>query len=158
MIRKLLIVLLLLISSCGNIDANGNKTEATKTESIENIDFKEDLKIDSLEIFLAGKPEDHLYDALLYYDVHHPEIVYAQALLETGHFKSKGCRHKNNLFGIMKGNKLRTFDHWTESIIYYKEHIQNRYKGGDYYRFLKRIGYASDQHYTARVKRMVSKL
>lgn len=106
-------------------------------------------------VFMDGRPEEHLMDALLYYEIEHPEIVYAQAIHETGNFKSKGCTQKNNLFGLMKGKSLRTFGHWTESIVFYKEKIQSRYKGGDYYSFLKRIRYAEDRNYNDRLRKIV---
>lgn len=87
-------------------------------------------------------------EALEYYNIHHKEIVYAQAILETGNFKSNGCLIKNNLFGIMKGNKLRTFNHWSESVLMYKDKIQSRHRQGeDYYLFLKRIGYSTNPNY-----------
>ena len=113
------------------------------------------LSCEERPAFMDGNPKEHLMDALLYYEIEHPEIVYAQAILETGHFSSKGCTHKNNLFGLMKGRSLRSFDHWTESVIFYKERIQNRYKGGDYYSFLKRIKYAEDRRYNERIRKIV---
>jgi flagellum-specific peptidoglycan hydrolase FlgJ len=38
----------------------------------------------------------------------------------------------------------------------YKARISSRYRGGDYYAFLRRIGYASDPAYTAKLKRFLS--
>ena len=117
------------------------------------------LTIDSVydqeKVFLNGKPEDYLYEALIFYGIKHPDIVYSQAILETGHFKSRGCVLKNNLFGLMRGKKLIKFDHWTESVKYYRDHIQNRYKGGDYYDFLKHIHYAESKTYNAKVRQIV---
>lgn len=108
--------------------------------------------------FLDGTPQECLIDGLIYHGIQHPEIVYAQAVLETGNFTSTGCKKKNNLFGLMKRNRLRTFDHWNESIICYKEKIQNRYNGqGDYYAFLERINYASDPTYVQKLKQIVKK-
>ena len=107
-------------------------------------------------LFIKGTPEEYLMEALIYYDIKHPEIVYAQAICETGNFTSNGYKNKNNLFGIMKGTKLRSFNHWTESIVFYKEKVQNRYKSGDYYIFLEKIGYAEDIHYTKKLKQIVN--
>lgn len=101
-------------------------------------------------------PSEGLAEALIFHEIDHPEIVYAQAVLETGYFKSHGARVKNNLFGLMKRGGLRSFNHWEESVKYYKEHIQNRYNGkGDYYAFLKRINYATDPTYASKLKRIV---
>jgi hypothetical protein len=55
----------------------------------------------------------------------------------------------------MKGKSLRRFNHWTESVIFYKQKIQSRYKGGDYYVFLTKIRYASHPNYNNYVKRIV---
>ena len=48
--------------------------------------------------FQNKSPKDGLMEALEHHGVHHKEIVYAQALWETGHFKSKLCLTHNNLF------------------------------------------------------------
>lgn len=114
------------------------------------------ITIQEEPFFIGGTPEEYLMEALIYYEIEHPEIVYAQAICETGNFTSRGYKDKNNLFGIMKGTKLRSFNHWTESIIFYKARIQNRYKSGDYYIFLEKIGYAEDIHYTKKLKQIVN--
>jgi hypothetical protein len=102
-------------------------------------------------------PKEGLKEALAYYDIKYPEIVYAQAVIETGNFTSSGCKRKNNLFGLMQGRSLRTFGHWTESVAFYKNKIQSKYKGGDYYAFLKRIRYASHPQYTQILKKEAQK-
>ena len=82
----------------------------------------------------------------------HPEIVLAQARLETGNFTSKQCKTKHNLFGIKHGRRYASYSHWKESVADYKKRISSRYKGGDYYAFLKRIGYARDKLYIHKLK------
>lgn len=114
--------------------------------------------ITSVPVFMDRTAKEGLIDALKYYDIQHPDIVYAQALLETGHFKSVGCLKHHNLFGLYnsKAKRYCRFNHWTESIIAYKEWIQRRYKPPeDYYRFLKRINYASDPLYIRKLKQIV---
>lgn len=107
--------------------------------------------------FMNKGPQEGLWEALEYYDVHHKEIVYAQAVLETGWFKSGGCRKGNNLFGL-RGKRYHRYNHWSESVKAYKEKIQSRYKPGeDYYKFLKRIHYAEAQNYTTLLKSIVKK-
>lgn len=106
--------------------------------------------------FMNKSPEEGLWEALEYYNVHHKEIVYAQAILETGHFKSEGCRKGNNLFGL-RGKYYYRYKHWSESVKAYREKIQIRYKPGeDYYKFLKRIHYAEDPQYINILKRIVN--
>lgn len=108
--------------------------------------------------FMKLSAKEGLKDALLYYDVKHPEIVYAQALIETANFTAKNCMRKNNLFGLMQGRKLRTFEHWSESVVYYKKKIQSRYAGGDYYAFLRKIRYATSPTYTKSLKKRVAEV
>lgn len=143
------IILLITLLIIGTEEFLNSKSVCTPTITNDTI------TVDSLSIFLKGHPKQHLMDALRYYEVKHPEIVYAQAIIETGNFSSNGFKVKNNLFGIMKGSRLRVFNHWTESIVYYKNNIQNRYKSGDYYAFLKRIGYAENPNYTVHIKKVV---
>lgn len=100
--------------------------------------------------FYNQTAEEGLSSALLYYDLYHPDIVYAQAQLETGYFSSVRCLKYNNLFGLYNSKHKRYcgFGHWTESVVAYKDWIQRRYKPpNDYYRFLEGINYASDPLY-----------
>lgn len=88
--------------------------------------------------------------------VPHADIVLAQARLETGNFTSRMCREKHNLFGIKHGRSYARYGHWRESVSDYKKRISSRYKGGDYYQFLKRIGYAEEKEYIKKVRRIVN--
>lgn len=83
----------------------------------------------------------------------HPHIVLAQARLETGNFRSERCRRDKNLFGIKHNGKYAKYSHWRESVADYKKRISARYKGGDYYQFLTRIGYAADRQYVTKLKK-----
>ena len=108
--------------------------------------------------FFSKSPQEGLIEALEYYGVKHPQIVYAQAVLETGHFKSDLCLNDNNLFGLYnsKKNRYYTFDHWKDCVIAYKEMIQYKYKDGDdYLNFLKEIGYAEDSEYICKLKELI---
>lgn len=99
-------------------------------------------------------------EALEYYGVKHPQIVYAQAVLETSHFKSDLCLNGNNLSGLYNSKKHRyyTFDHWAESVVAYLDYVQYRYKPpNDYYKFLSDIGYAEDPNYINKLKGIVSR-
>lgn len=101
-------------------------------------------------------------EALIYYNVKHPKIVYAQAILETSHFTSERYKMKNNLFGLYdsRNKKFYRFRHWSYSVKAYVDMIQYKYKGKtseDYYKFLKDIGYAEDPHYISKLKRIVAR-
>lgn len=89
-----------------------------------------------------------------------PKIVLAQAILETGWFRSSACRMKNNLFGLTnpKTGQYFTFGHWTESVRAYYTKVQYRYKGGNYLLWLRKIGYAEDQGYIRAVIRVLRML
>lgn len=116
------------------------------------------IKLEQPE-FLLKSPEEGLIEALDYYGVEHPDIVYAQAILETGHFRSKVYKEYNNLFGLYNSRtkSYYKFDHWSESIVAYLNFIQNRYKPqNDYYKFLSDIGYAEDPEYINKLKRIVN--
>ena len=109
--------------------------------------------------FFSKSPQESLMEALEYYGVKHPQIVHAQAVLETGHFKSDLCLNGNNLFGLYdsKNKKYYSFDHWKDCVIAYKEMIQNKYKPpNDYYNFLESINYASDKMYINKLKSIVN--
>ena len=106
--------------------------------------------------FFLDSPKEGLMDALLYYEIPHPDIVYAQAILETGWFTS--CSH-NNLFGLSPGGKHKKYNHWKESVQAYKKYISSKYDGNeDYFVFLERIKYAEDPKYTFKLKQILKKL
>lgn len=82
-------------------------------------------------------------------------FVLAQSLLETGFYKSKVCKTKNNLFGLrLRAGGYMHFERWEDSAVGYYKYVQYKYKGGSYLSFLRRIGYAEDPHYITKVIRM----
>ena len=58
------------------------------------------------EISLLTK--ENLWLTIKSMDIKYPEIVFAQAILETGHFKSSNLKSSNNLFGMMMPNVRET--------------------------------------------------
>jgi hypothetical protein len=80
-------------------------------------------------------------------------IVYNQALLETGNFKSDYFNNRFNLFGFRSKNGYMKFDSWKDCVGYYKTWQVKRYKGGDYYKFLTKVGYAEDTLYIKKLKK-----
>jgi len=108
-----------------------------------------------IPIFATAQTTDSVYNYLQQIGVKHADIVTKQAILETGHFKSYSCRVRNNLFGLTRNHKLETFDNWMESCHAYKNWIQYKYKGGDYYDFLYELGYASDPKYIQKLNKIV---
>ena len=82
----------------------------------------------------------------------HPEIVLAQARLETGNFTSRRCKVDHNIFGIKHSGRYAKYRRWQDCVSDYKRRISSRYTSGDYYAFLRRIGYARDPRYISKLK------
>ena len=99
----------------------------------------------------------NLYQEIIRNDIKHPKIVLAQAILETGWFRSPFCRNRHNLFGLTnpKTGKYYEFNHWMESLRAYYTKVQYRYSQKnrinssdvDYLKWLRDIGYAEDPRY-----------
>lgn len=95
-----------------------------------------------------------------YYGIKYPRIVTAQAILESGHFKSKVFKEYNNPFGLYN-SKIKAyykFNHWIESIKAYAEMVEYKYTEGDYYTFLRELPYAEDERYIDKIKAIESNL
>ncbi len=96
--------------------------------------------------------KQYIYDST---NIQHKDVVLKQSILETGWFKSYNCRVRHNLFGFRHKTKISDnnkmgyfiFTDWKGSVEYYEEWQNKYYKGGDYFTFLKNIGYATDPEY-----------
>ena len=111
--------------------------------------------------FVNKTPEEGIDEALQYYNIKHPTIVKAQAILETAHFTTDLCIKNNNLFGLYdsKNKKYYSYNHWWESIEAYKKLIQRKYNNSKYYyMFLEDIKYAKDKEYINKLKEIAEEL
>lgn len=109
------------------------------------------LTVDSLTAY-------NVYKHCINNGVAYPAIVTAQSIQESGwDYESYNATDRNNILGIGGADPM-TFDHWQDCIDYYRDRIQSRYTGGDYYEFLERIGYASDSAYCDKVRSIVNKI
>lgn len=97
---------------------------------------------------------ENVYKVLLLKGIKHPDIVMAQICLESSQLTSQAALRKHNLLGISYKGKLKEYKHWSESIDAYKKYFTNKYKGGCYYTFLTRIGYAEDPEYIKKIKKV----
>lgn len=95
----------------------------------------------------------NLYAEIKRNGILYPKVVLAQAILETGWFRSSLCRNRNNLFGLTNPHtgKYYEFGHWTESVRAYLTKVQYKYKDGNYLLWLRDIGYAEDPGYVRAV-------
>lgn len=133
-------------------------SQQPKVETVPVIEVADTI-INEQPKFFSQTPKEGLEEALSYYGLKHKDIVYAQAILETGNFKSKVCRENNNLFGLYNSKKKRycKFKHWAESVVAYKEWIQKKYQPpNNYYIFLENINYAEEKEYTRLLKEIVN--
>ena len=99
----------------------------------------------------------YIYEAMGYFNIKFPDLVYAQSILETGYYSSDICIQKNNLFGLYDSAKqtYRSYNYWWESVKAYKQLIQSKFKGEtleDYITFLDTLPYATDTAYITKLK------
>lgn len=99
----------------------------------------------------------------------YPDIVMAQAKIETGHFTSKVFRENHNLFGmklpeqrnttaIGEQNNHASYTSWRQSVIDYKlwqDMVLAKVKGRRaYLRYLNKY-YATNKQYVTLIKKMI---
>lgn len=99
--------------------------------------------------------------------IKYPSIVRAQINLETGYLTSKIFKENKNLFGMRYPFQRETtalgelYNHafykdYKESVIDYKIWQSLYYhKGENYYTFLQRMGYATDEKYLKKLQKIV---
>lgn len=115
-----------------------------------------------------------LYEVINEKNIKHPEVVFAQAIIESGHFKSPLFISKNNLFGmkvpkkrettaVNKGNKgYAKYHSWDSSVddyLLWQEFTlknKNELTKTQYLSLLGKI-YAKDKNYITSLKRVMNK-
>jgi flagellum-specific peptidoglycan hydrolase FlgJ len=113
--------------------------------------------------------KENLQQYLISKRILHPEIAYAQAVLETGNFTSRIFKENNNLFGMKLAVKRRTlaigeryghacYDNWQDSVddylLWQQMWVVTPIESErDYYRLLDNV-YATDEHYVTVLKRV----
>lgn len=138
---------------------NLNQEEKTIEQKIENEEVMDTLLFvwrDNHHPFT----EENILRELIAQDIDYPEIVLAQAIIETGGFTSQSCTKDNNLFGLRKLDlSYWKFSHWTESVRFYKEKIQKyKEKPKDYYVFLEKLPYAESQTYIQTIRPVAERI
>lgn len=131
---------------------NSDRKASLKTELQNTAKGKNQAENNLPELTIPNLYKEIIRNGLLY-----PKIVLAQAILETGWFRSSVCRNKHNLFGLTnpRTGKYYEFNHWTESVRAYYTKVQYKYKGGNYLLWLDEIGYAEDPKYIIAVENVL---
>ena len=145
---------------------NQNKSEENSRNSDRKASLKteqQQKKTDDITKSENNLPEltiPNLYKEIIRNGILYPKIVLAQAILETGWFRSSVCRNKHNLFGLTnpRTGKYYEFNHWTESVQAYYTKVQYKYKGGNYLLWLDEIGYAENPNYIITVIKLIKNL
>ena len=134
---------------------NSDRKASLKTEQQKKTD-----DITKSENNLPELTIPNLYKEIIRNGILYPKIVLAQAILETGWFRSSVCRNKHNLFGLTnpRTGKYYEFNHWTESVRAYYTKVQYKYKGGNYLFWRDEIGYAEDPDYIIAVENLLKLL
>ena len=87
--------------------------------------------------------------------VKHADVVLQQAIVETGWFKCTHCSlSRNNIFGFYYKKKYLVFTDWVDCVRYSKRWQDRHFKGGDYYKFLEDVGYATNPKYVSDLKKI----
>jgi len=103
---------------------------------------------------IEGFSENNLIKFMMLIEIQYPEIVLAQAKLESGNFTSERFKKYNALFGFQTSDtNIIKYKSWKESVIHYKTWQMKRLKSNEnYYDFLIRIKYATDSNYINKLK------
>ncbi len=127
-------------------------------------------KKDTIKSKIGEINKNTLYNQIVEAGIQFPQIVLAQALLESGHFKSKLFKYNNNLFGmrlpkarkttaIGKKRHYAVYKDWMSSVEDYKHwqnKIPNKHKSSikAYMRYLSRY-YSKSGNYSKKLKKFI---
>lgn len=158
--KTLLILIPIVLCGCNQI---------IEVEKIVEVEARP-LTIDRDSLFKVKHfSEEALLQQLKSLNVQHIEIVFAQAVLESGNFNSKLFVESNNMFGMTIANKRPTlntgtglyasYKNWKHSVIDYTlfqtAYMRNLSKD----EYLKKLGkfYAEDKEYVSKLKQIMLK-
>ncbi len=93
--------------------------------------------------------ENEVYCYIKKVGIKHADIVFKQAIFESGHFKSHIYKTKQNLFGFRRTRNYLKFKTWQASVDFYKKWQDKYYKNDeeDYYKFLQRKNYSGNKKF-----------
>jgi uncharacterized FlgJ-related protein len=113
--------------------------------------------------------EENLMIVIKKMGIRFPDVVVAQAKLETGHFTSKSFTRCNNLFGMKMAKSRLTvasneryghasYDHWTYSVMDYalfQSTFARKIRTKDKYLLYLQSNYAEDKTYVDKIKKLI---
>lgn len=113
--------------------------------------------VEHIDLYQLEPTKENMYFVCQYLGVKYPDIVTAQAVLESGHFKSNIFKKSNNPFGLYNSSTRRfyKFNHWVDSVREYMNLVEYKFNGhtkNEYYSFLKTLPYAEDTKYINKLK------
>lgn len=160
--RKLNIIFILILVSSAiiafsiSISFNIRHSKQPEITNIDNLDSAE----------FADQLLTYIFDLRL----EHPYIVFAQAIEESGHFKSEIFQENNNLFGMkMPWNRATTaiginrghavYTSWRQSVIDYAFFQMSYMRGLTREEYLSKLSksYAENKKYVANLKRIIER-
>ena len=125
--------------------------------------------------FTASKTPNHreVYREIILAEIKYPDIAMAQAILESGHFKSNIAKQNNNFFGMRLAKKRNTtavgqksgyaiYLSWRHSVRDYKIWQDNVFKKhpdmtrSEYQRYLNKL-YSTNRNYTSLLNTIIIK-
>jgi len=95
------------------------------------------LLIVSLHYTVNGQTKKEVYNYCIEIGIQNPEFVTAQTQLETGYYNPNSLGMKNNNLLCFKWGTFLEFNHWKESLDYYKRWMDR--KGIYYYKDLNTL-------------------
>jgi len=113
----------------------------------------------------------NLREYILQLNIKYPKVVLAQAIIESGHFKSKLFKENNNLFGmrhakqrhcISEGSKngYAIYNNWKESVIdyaFYQKTYLSKLNQDEYIAAIQKR-HCSDKNYTKLINQIIRQL
>jgi flagellum-specific peptidoglycan hydrolase FlgJ len=111
--------------------------------------------------------KENMIKLIIDLNIAHPDIVIAQAIIESGNFKSNIFKENNNLFGMKMPEYRKTtaiginrghavYSSWRESVIDYALWQGKRARYSTKNQYLRRLkSYAADPNYITKIKKRI---
>jgi len=141
----------------------------TKSHIVETMtEYEKVLLIEEVNKF----SEDKMVEKIKELGFKYPHVVMAQAILETGNFKSPVFEENHNLFGmkeatsrlnLAKGteNNHASYANWEDSVLDYalwcSTYANKAQSEDEYFQILNSLGYAEDNSYELKLKEIIQK-